>query len=170
MRVNTVSGSISPATQLSNFWGWMGPNTTTVVSSLDDLLTATAMVPIGTSQTTTYGVHETRVAIDFCYQPTGGGQILPLLGSEYSIFDLSGTRISYAVTSFGRLPVGSYTIGVCGKALNVTSLPVDNTDWVNGYVMVVNAPASSGSTLSSCCVPRPRGPGPRRHPRRGHCP
>ena len=135
-----------------------------MVSSLDQLLTATASLPIGTSQPTTPGVHETRVAIDFCYQPTAGGQLLPLRGQDYSIFDLSGTRISYAVTSFGRLPVGSYTIGACGRALNVLTLAVDNTDWVNGYVMVVDAPASSGSTPAPLAAgSRPEASPGRRH-------
>jgi hypothetical protein len=155
VRVNMVSGSISPLTELTDTWGWMGPNTTVAVSSLDELVTATASLPIATSKTNTAGVHETRVAVDFCYQPSAGGALAPLRGEDYSIFDLSAQRISYAVTSGGRLPVGAYTVGACGRALNVDSLAVDNTDYVNGYVMVVNAPASSGST------PAPLAPGSR---------
>lgn len=105
---------------------------TVVTTSSTQRLTAAAMVPVGVS---TVGVGHETIELDVCYQPNGvGGSLTNFSGPAYSIVAVTSVHTAQAVVATVVPGAGTWRVGACV----VTSVPLDNNDFVNGYVQVTN--------------------------------
>lgn len=75
--------------------------------------------------------------VGMCYQLGATGTITNFAGGNYITLQISSVRegktASAAVTG---LTPGAYTVGMCAR--NSTTTPINNNDWVNGFVMLLN--------------------------------
>jgi hypothetical protein len=126
------SGAIGNIAGGSAAYVFAGPQATITVTSSTQKIVACGSAPMGLVSGTT------QVArVGMCYQNTAGGTITNFVGAAYSDVQISTTRttISASATVTGLAP-GTYRIGV--GVLNSGASAISNTDYVNGWVMVVN--------------------------------
>ncbi len=106
--------------------------TATVTTTASQRLTGAAEMPLGS-----LGVSASGQGFDYglCYQPSTGGTITNFTTSFSSSRVYLDKRTFAAAASV--LPgAGTWTVGFCVH--NSFSIPIDEVDWVNGWVQVTN--------------------------------
>lgn len=107
--------------------------TTTVTITAGQKLIGAASAPLATGAGLT-----TQARIGLCYAnsltPTA---LINFVGGQYSIVEVDPTRDTYSSVglTFG-LPAGTYIVGL--GVYNSGANPINNNDYVNGWVMVLN--------------------------------
>jgi hypothetical protein len=102
----------------------------TVTTTASQRVVASAEAPLATSAGTA------TVRAGMCFQAAAGGPINNFVGFNYSIIDVGTTRTATAASASVVPGAGSWRVGFCVH--NGSAVAVDNTDYVNGWVMVVN--------------------------------
>ncbi|MFZ5469400.1 MAG: hypothetical protein ACOZIN_08185 [Myxococcota bacterium] len=121
--INTIAGN-------SVTWTFAGPTATVTVAS-GQRLTAVASALLrkftAGSQFFDYGI---------CY--SSGGTLTNFAGlSNYLTAEVdNGPRHSYAASATVAPPAGTYSVGFCVR--NGGTNPIDDNDYVNGWVQVTN--------------------------------
>jgi hypothetical protein len=128
----SFSGAISSIAPNAPAYVFAGPTATITITSSTQRITAVANAPVGLG---TGG--PASVQIDICYQAITSGTISGISGTNYSIVNVTTNRFSYgcAATITG-LPQGTYRVGFGVR--NTSPNPINNNDFVNGWVMVTN--------------------------------
>jgi hypothetical protein len=76
------------------------------------------------------------ISISLCYARSGSSTLTAFSGNNHLTADADTSRGTFAVAASGTLPAGAYTVGYC--VMNRGTQPVNNNDYVNGWMMVVN--------------------------------
>ena len=112
-----------------------------MTTSADQILVGSAQAPLalgsGGPQTFRYGL---------CYQPNAGGTINNFVGIAYSVGQLTTTRVSWAASASITPGAGTWKVGYCVR--NSGPGDIVNTDYVNGWVQVVNGGIAVSSAAS----------------------
>lgn len=77
-----------------------------------------------------------RISISLCYARSGNTTLTAFSGNNHLTADADTLRRTFSVAASGTLPAGTYSVGYC--LINRGTQPIDNNDYVNGWVMVVN--------------------------------
>lgn len=78
----------------------------------------------------------TNFRYGLCFADNAGGALTNFVGGNYSIGEITTTRVSWAASA-SRVPgAGTWRVGFCVAA--GTALTIADTDYVNGWVMVTN--------------------------------
>jgi hypothetical protein len=139
--VNSFSGFIGSPTVSSTAWLFLGPTTTVVSSTVNELLVGSATVPIATTAAAA------PLELDLCYQSTSPGSVVTnFKGNGFSIIEIGTERTAQGISATTRPGAGTYTVGACARLQTAGSIQLNDSDFVNGWVMLVNAPTSGGSS------------------------
>jgi hypothetical protein len=122
-----ISGFIASIAAADGVWQFLGPQAV-VTTTAAQRVTASAMVPIATT-----GAPQT-IRLDVCHQASAGGTVSPFSGSQFSLVALTSTRVAQAVAGTTVPGAGTWRVGACAQ----TTVAIDNSDFVNGYVQVTN--------------------------------
>ena len=122
-----ISGFIAAVAPAENVWQFLG-NQVVLTTNATQRITAAAMVPIGLT-----GAPAT-IRLDVCFQPNAGGAVSPFSGGNYSLVAVTAVRTSQGVAGTIVPGAGTWKVGACAQ----TTAPLDNNDFVNGYVQVTN--------------------------------
>lgn len=79
---------------------------------------------------------KSTVAISLCYIAVGNRVLTPFLGDKHLVADVDTARRTFSVSASGALPAGTYSVGYC--VINRGSRSIDNNDYVNGWMLVIN--------------------------------
>ncbi|HLM75186.1 MAG TPA: hypothetical protein VK459_20890, partial [Polyangiaceae bacterium] len=71
-----------------------------------------------------------------CYQSTAGGSIAYFAGNNFSLVEVSTTRIPFAAAATVSPLPGSYNVGFC--ILNSSGSPINDNSFVSGWALVTN--------------------------------
>ncbi len=129
---STFSGSIGTINSGSSQWVFAGP-TANVTTTATQRITGAAQAPLGiltTGSTATFGY-------DLCYRTAGTTNALTnFSGSTFSTGEVTDTagRLSFTAAASVVPTAGTWEVGYC--ILNSGSINLDNTDMVNGWVIV----------------------------------
>ena len=115
---------------------FVGP-TVSATTNANQMLVGAAEAPLGSAAGTTF-------RYGLCYQPQAGGAITNFVGIDYSIGQATTTRLSYAASATVVPGAGTWNVGYCVRNTGANAL--DNNDFVNGWVQVVNAVAAAALT------------------------
>jgi hypothetical protein len=124
-----ISGFISAVPAAPGVWQFLGNQAAVTTTAATQRLTAAAMVPLATTST------PQTIQLDVCYQLASGGAINPFSGGAFSYVAVTETRVAQAIA--GTIVPGAaaaWKVGACAQ----TTIPLDNNDFVNGYVQVTN--------------------------------
>jgi hypothetical protein len=126
----SFAGRALPVAANATTYNFVGPTSSVTLTSGDQRILGAATAVLATSSGTA------GVDSGLCYQ-SGAGAVTPFAGGNYlSHHVVSTSKQTYgASAATTALPTGTYTVGYCLK--NGSSVPVDNNDWVNGWVIVV---------------------------------
>jgi hypothetical protein len=106
--------------------------TTTITTTAGQRLVGSAEAPLRANS----GI-AANVQVGLGYQPVGGGTITNFVGSNYSLVEVSNTnRQTYAASGSVVPGAGTWTVGYI--VLNPSTFAIDNNDFSNGWIMVVN--------------------------------
>jgi hypothetical protein len=130
--VTTVSfvGTISNNLASNGAYTFAGP-TAVVTVAAGQRITASASAPLGL---TAGGPLTIRTGL--CYQPTAGGSIAYFAGNNFSLVEVSTTRIPFAAAATVSPLPGSYNVGFC--ILNSSGSPINDNSFVSGWALVTN--------------------------------
>jgi hypothetical protein len=105
-----------------------GP-TATVPTTATQRLVGSAVAPLG--------VHTGTLTIEagMCYQNVASGPVLNFVGDNYGTSVLTTNRAAVPAAASVVPGAGTWRVGFCVRA---SSGAIDNNDYVNGWVMVVN--------------------------------
>ena len=114
--VNTVSfvGTISNNLASNGAYTFAGP-TAVVTVAAGQRITASASAPLGL---------------------TAGGSIAYFAGNNFSLVEVSTTRIPFAAAATVSPLPGSYNVGFC--ILNSSGSPINDNSFVSGWALVTN--------------------------------
>ena len=84
----------------------------------------------GTSQGTS------RISVSLCYARSGSSALSAFSGNSHLTADAGTSRGTFSVAASGTLPAGTYSVGYC--VMNRGTQLINNNDYVNGWMMVVN--------------------------------
>lgn len=73
-----------------------------------------------------------------CYQPADGGALTNLVGDDYSVGELNTLRTSWSASATRVFEAGTWRIGFCVASDGNLSITYNDSDFVNGWVMVTN--------------------------------
>jgi hypothetical protein len=105
-----------------------GP-TTTVTTTATQRLVGSAVAPLGVSTGTL------TIEAGLCYQNAASGPVVNFVGDDYGTSVLTTNRSAVAAAASVVPGAGTWRVGFCVRA---ASGAIDNNDYVNGWVMVVN--------------------------------
>jgi hypothetical protein len=77
-----------------------------------------------------------RISVSLCYAKSGTSTLIAFSGNSHLTADADSARHTFAVTASGTLPAGTYSVGYC--VMNRGTQAIDNNDYVNGWMMIVN--------------------------------
>jgi hypothetical protein len=77
-----------------------------------------------------------QIAVSLCYAKSGSPILTAFSGNNHLIADAVSSRRTFSVSASGTLPAGSYSVGYC--VINRGKQSLDNNNYVNGWIMVVN--------------------------------
>ena len=129
-------GGIVNNTSASTAFSFVGPTTSVTITSSTQKLVASAAAPLGLS-----AGGPSNVTMDMCYQPAAGGPLTNFVGFNYSVCRVTTTRTLYTVSStVTGLRPGTYNVGfgVSTGSSSLVTVTLDNNDYMNGWVMLVN--------------------------------
>ncbi|MEO1573498.1 MAG: hypothetical protein AAFU65_00900 [Pseudomonadota bacterium] len=122
------SGPFSIASGASDYV-FVGPTVSFTLTDNQRLMGA-AQMPMAT------GGSVATARVGLCYQ-LDAGTITNFVGALYSAVEIDAVRVSYPATAATvALPAGNYAAGMC--VLNSSPVIINDTDWVNGWVAVIN--------------------------------
>jgi hypothetical protein len=128
-RLVSFAGVSSPIPASETAYSFRGPTVNVTVGAGQRLVGA-AEAPLATSA----GIASGRAGL--CYQ-LGAGTITNFVGMNYSFVEIDTTRTPVAASAAtGALSFGNYTVGFC--FWNTSGIVIDDTNYVNGWVMVVD--------------------------------
>jgi len=114
----------------SSVYVFVGATTTVTITSASQKLVASASASLGLSAGITFA------NLGICYR-LGAGAIINFVGTNYINSTISANKIPYSVSStVTGLAPGTYTIGF--GVWNTGAAFINNNDFVNGWVMLVN--------------------------------
>ncbi len=113
----------------NNVWQPFGPYRTINVSDKQKIVGFGSAV-FGTTSGTV------RIAISLCYAPKGNSVLTAFSGNNHLTADVDSSRHTFSVSASGTLPAGSYSVGYC--VINRGTQTINNNDYVNGWLMVIN--------------------------------
>ncbi len=122
-----ITGFIASVAPAADVWQFLG-NQAVVTTTSTQRLAASAMVPIGLT-----GAPQT-IRLDVCWQANAGGAVNPFSGGGYSLVAVTPTRTAQAVAGSVVPGAGTWRVGACA----MTTVALDNNDFVNGYVQVTS--------------------------------
>lgn len=129
----SFTGYIGSFSSASRPWTFMGP-TQTVTVAAGQKLVGSAVAVLATMSATPV----TNVGIGLCSQLGTTGALAVFAGGAYTATSITSTRATYAASAVRTgLAAGTYTVGFCFQTPTANG-PIDNNEWVNGWVMVVN--------------------------------
>ena len=73
-----------------------------------------------------------------CFQPADGGALTNLVGEDYSVGELNTVRTSWSASATRVFEAGTWRIGFCVASDGNLSITYNDSDFVNGWVMVTN--------------------------------
>jgi hypothetical protein len=124
-RISGFIASTAPDAAAYQFLGTQAVVTTTSTQRV----TGSAMVPVGVT-----GASQT-IRLDLCYQPSVvGGALTAFSGGNYSLVAVTTARTAQAVAGTVVPGAGTWRVGACA----MTTVALDNNDFVNGYVQVTS--------------------------------
>jgi hypothetical protein len=132
---STFSGSIGTINSGSTAWVFAGPTVNVTTTADTQRITGAAQAPLGiltAGSTATFGY-------DLCYRTSGTTNALTnFSGSTFSTGEVTDTagRLSFTAAASVVPTTGTWEVGYC--VLNSGSINLDNTDMVNGWVIVTN--------------------------------
>ncbi|HEY0429906.1 MAG TPA: hypothetical protein VGC76_19135 [Pyrinomonadaceae bacterium] len=110
-------------------WMFVGPNREITVKESQKIVGYGSAV-FGTSSGTS------QIAVSLCYQKKGDSAVFSFAGDNHLIADADSLRRTFAVSVSTALPAGTYSVGYC--VVNRGPQTLDNNNYVNGWIMVVN--------------------------------
>jgi hypothetical protein len=134
--VNMVNTAGQVGTVPNSDFGFIGPTASVFVSGTQSI-TATVSAVLGTTVSTAY------VNFDVCYR-LGSGAVVNFNGGNWlTVVANTTTKTFTASASVVPGTAGTYTVGFCAYddgnfVYSDGGPPVDNNDYLNGWVMVTN--------------------------------
>jgi hypothetical protein len=113
-------------------WDFIG-STTTAATAAGQGLVGSAEVPL-------YGSGTGFMDYGLCYAPSTGGALTNFVGGNYSTSSVTTARQVFSASAAVAPGAGTWTVGYCVR--NRTTADI-SSDWVNGWVQVVNGPLSA---------------------------
>jgi len=126
----TLNGGIAPAIANSNIYVFVGP-TLNVTTTSAQRLVGSAVALLGSSG-------GTNIWYGLCYKPSNSSTLQNWAGVDY-LETAVGARHPYPVSASAAPGAGTWTVGFCVKNNGASNL--DDNNWVNGWVQVVNGAA-----------------------------
>ncbi len=126
----TLNGGIAPAIANSNIYVFAGP-TLSVTTTASQRLVGSAVALLGSSG-------GTNIWYGLCYKPSTSSTLQNWAGVDYLETPV-GARQAFSVSASVAPGAGTFTVGFCVKNNGASNL--DDNNWVNGWVEVVNATA-----------------------------
>ena len=126
----TLNGGIAPTIANSNIYVFAGP-TLSVTTTASQRLVGSAVALLGSSG-------GTNIWYGLCYKPSTSSTLQNWAGLDYLETPIAA-RQAYSVSASVAPGVGTFTVGFCVKNNGASNL--DDNNWVNGWVEVVNATA-----------------------------
>jgi hypothetical protein len=125
------SGSFTtePADSTYHFIG----TTTTAATAAGQGLVGSAEVPL-------FGSGTGFVDYGLCFAPSTGGALTNFAGDNYSTGVVTTARQAFSASAAVAPGAGTWTVGFCAR--NRTTADI-MSDWVNGWVQVVNGPVTT---------------------------
>jgi hypothetical protein len=77
-----------------------------------------------------------RISISLCYARSGSQTLIAFSGNSHLTAEADTSRGTFSVAASGTLPAGTYSVGYC--IMNRGTQLIDNNDYVNGWMMVIN--------------------------------
>jgi hypothetical protein len=77
-----------------------------------------------------------RISVSLCYAKSGSSALVAFAGNNHLTADADTSRGTFSVAASGTLPAGTYSVGYC--VMNRGTELIDNNDYVNGWMIVVN--------------------------------
>jgi hypothetical protein len=129
--VQSFYGDVGTIAASSAVYVFAGPTVNVTVTSTSQKIVVSAAVPLAASAAVA------NIRLGICYKLLPSGTVINFAGGAYSLVQVNTNRTSFsAAGSISGLAPGTYQIGV--GILNGSTVVVDNTDFVNGWVMLVN--------------------------------
>ena len=130
--VTPINGAVGPIAANSGVLVFAGPTVTVNVTSSSQKLVGSIGAPLGLSAAST-----SNIEIGMCYQSTTGGTVTNFAGTNYFFVQMSTDRKLYTVNAtVSGLAPGTYTIGFGVRNYSLSN--INNNDYANGYVMLIN--------------------------------
>jgi hypothetical protein len=127
LTVKPIAGFASSIPANTPNYVFVGPQATVTTNGTQKIV-ATISTPLGTT------AGSTQANISICYRAASGGTILSL-GYTYMTTTITTTRIIYSVSAAVSPGAGTWTVGL---GVGSTTTAINSTDYVSGYVMVVD--------------------------------
>ena len=128
----TLNGGIAPTIANANIYVFAGP-TLSVTTTASQRLVGSAVALLGSSG-------GTNIWYGLCYKPSTSSTLQNWAGLDYLETPVAA-RQAFSVSASVAPGAGTFTVGFCVKNNGASNL--DNNNWVNGWVEVVNATALS---------------------------
>lgn len=129
MGVYPFGGPVGTISAGATDWVFAGPTVSLTVAAGQKLV-GSAQVPLGKTTAT-----RQSFAYGLCYRT--GTTMTNFLGYSYSIAEIdSSPRRPYAAAASASPAAGTYTVGYCVR--NGGADPLDNNDYVSGWVLLTN--------------------------------
>jgi hypothetical protein len=128
----TTNGAVS-STIAGGAGGYVfaGPVANVSISSSQTRIVAVISAVLGTASGTA------NAQVSLCSQPSGGGSIVDLAGTNYMGVQVTSNRQTYTVSlTRNNLTAGAYNVGFC--VLNSSAVAISNNDYMQGWIQTVN--------------------------------
>ncbi len=102
--------------------------------------TAAGQGLVGAAEVVLYGSGTGFVDFGLCYAPSTGGALTNFAGSNYSTGAVTTARQVFSASAAVVPGAGTWATGFCAR--NRTTADI-SSDWVNGWVQVVNGPVTT---------------------------
>jgi hypothetical protein len=130
MSIAVFAGKVLQISGGSDVYVFAGP-TATVTTADGQKLTGAGQAPFALSP----GTPSQAIHYGLCYQSTAGeSTVLNFVGDNYSIGMINTIRWPWYAAASVSPGAGTWNVGICVR--NVGANSIDNTDFVNGWVMV----------------------------------
>lgn len=123
-------GAISDVTVANGIYAFAGPVATVTVTA-GQRLTGAAEAPLGLDMG-----GPRFFGFGLCFQNVVAGAVTNFVGDNFSIGELTTTRVAWSATATVLPGPGTYRVGFC--VVSTAPLTINDPDFVNGWVMVTN--------------------------------
>ena len=126
----TFFGPVQSIAPNSQSWVFAGPPAMVSTTAAHPRVTSTASAALGYAA----GSSPDFGDLGMCYRLASGGIVLNFYGGNFTQHGFAGARQPYTATGSIVLTPGSFLVGLCVR--NVSSKPINNNNYVNGYAQV----------------------------------